>query len=168
MIWRDLTSVMKEIESIAKNRGGRKKKTLMIALIDEALVANKKRAMELFRMIKKRKFKNVEFGCYGRVNCMDEPLLKAMKEAGVTQVYYGIESGSNASLKAMRKGFTIEDAKRVFKITKKYILNIMASFMVCFPFESVEQAKETLAHGVFYGLLSFRERGTGERDPCRL
>lgn len=75
---------------------------------------------------------------------MDEQILEAMAKSGCTNIYYGIESGSEDILKKISKGFTAKDAQRVVLQTKKYIKNVVASFIYGFPFESLDNFYDTL------------------------
>src|SRR3989344_5873724 len=55
---------------------------------------------------------NVRWVTSARVNLVDEPLLRKMKEAGCIAFNYGIESGSPRMLNIMRKGVTVEQASK--------------------------------------------------------
>ena len=61
----------------------------------------------------------VKFRCIGRVNHITQEVAKVLKEAGCTEISFGIESGSNKMLKIMNKKATAELAEKVVKICKE-------------------------------------------------
>ena len=130
-IYRDLNEVMEEIKFIASIK---KHKKFILAIWDEAFVVNKKRVFEFCNLLLSERL-NMSWVCYGRINAMDEELLKVMSKSGCRSVYYGIESGSNVILRKIKKGFTIEEAIKILLLSKKYIEEVIASFIFLFPFE---------------------------------
>ena len=66
------------------------------------------RAYEIGREILKRNIK-CEFRIQCRANDVDKELFKLLKEAGLSRVYVGIESGSQAQLDRYKKDITIEE-----------------------------------------------------------
>jgi len=114
-----------------------------LGIIDEAFVANKKRVIEFCDLMRRNKLK-VPWTCYGRVNCMDEEMLRKMRLAGCIGVYYGVESGSDQILKKIKKGFTMDEAMKIILLSKKIIYGVTASFIYRFPFETLMDFKYTL------------------------
>lgn len=86
----------------------------------------------------------IKWLCMGRVNTVNEELLRAMKEAGCYQITYGFESGSQKILDSMRKGITKDQIRKAVKLTKKAGLSVAGSFVFGMPEESRETIKETL------------------------
>jgi len=141
VIYRNLDEVIEEIKLIKEITKGRK---VSLNIIDEAFVMDRSRVMAFCGLLRQRRLK-VPWVCYGRVNSMDEALLRVMRTAGCVGVYYGIESGSNRVLKKIKKGFTIEEAIRIALLSKKIIPDITASFMYRFPFETTDDFKATIS-----------------------
>ena len=54
----------------------------------------------------------IPFECLSRVNLVDVPLLKALKNMGCQKIYFGAESGSQKVLNAMKKGSKVEQIYR--------------------------------------------------------
>lgn len=105
----------------------------------------KKEFVRGFCSLLKKEFKGrVTWGCVGRVNLMTEDLIAAMADAGCVSLGYGIESGSQKMLDAMKKGVTVEQAKEAVRLTKKHIGWADCSFMVGTPGESMETIRETI------------------------
>ena len=93
----------------------------------------------------KAKFKNsITWGCTGRVNLMTEDLVATMVEAGCVLIGYGIESGSQKMLDAIKKGTTVEQGKTAVRLTKKYLGWADCSFMIGVPGENKTTIQETI------------------------
>lgn len=87
---------------------------------------------------------DVKWSCFGRVDTVNKEMLMAMKNAGCTQVRYGVESGSQKVLDEVNKGFTVEQVKDAFRITKNVGLSAHATLMVGLPGETAGTIEETL------------------------
>lgn len=134
VVYRDLKEVAAEIKLIASIKNYKKFK---LSIRDEAFPVNKKRVFEFCNFLQSEKF-DISWHCYGRVDTINEALLRAMSGCGCKAIYYGVESGSNAILKKIKKRFTIEEATKILLLSKKYIETVTASFMYLFPFERPE------------------------------
>ena len=75
---------------------------------------------------------------------MDESFAKLLKKAGCTNVTFGVESGSEAVLKKIKKGTTIERAKTAIQACNKVGLQTTASFVMGFPFDTEETMQQTI------------------------
>jgi len=87
--------------------------------------------------------RDYRFTVSGRVNLVDEPLLTKLKDAGCIMVGYGIESGSQMILDAMKKSVTVEQAKNAILLTRKVFGDADCSLMIGYPGETDETIKET-------------------------
>jgi anaerobic magnesium-protoporphyrin IX monomethyl ester cyclase len=113
-----------------------------IAIVDDTFVLNKKMVLEFCESLKRENL-DIEWGCYGRVDLMDELMIDEMAKAGCKKIYYGIESGNNQILEKMKKGFTIEQALKTIDISLTYFDVVQTSFVWGFPFETVDQFHDT-------------------------
>jgi radical SAM superfamily enzyme YgiQ (UPF0313 family) len=86
----------------------------------------------------------ITWGCAGRVNLMTEDLVATMVDAGCILIAYGIESGSQKMLDAMKKAVTVEQAKEAIRLTQKYLGWADCSFMIGLPGENLETVQETV------------------------
>jgi len=75
---------------------------------------------------------------------MSYELLAKMKQAGCYQLAYGIESGSQKVLDAMKKRYRICDAEEVLKNTHEAGIQVSANFMFGFPTETRLDFQATL------------------------
>jgi len=71
-------------------------------------------------------------------------LLSKMKKAGCTDVWFGVESGSQRVINAMDKGILIEQTERAFKWAKEVGLMTVANVILGVPTETRESAWETV------------------------
>jgi len=80
---------------------------------------------------------NVSFYGYCRADQRLTPeLLAKLKEAGCSEIFFGIESGSQRVLNRMRKGIRLTHAAKVLRNTKTVGIRSCVSIMVGFPGET--------------------------------
>jgi len=141
--FRKIDEIVDEILSIYK-RIENKDRTPMVCLFDDTLIANRRRLLFFCSALKKKRLKYLKWSCYGRVNMMDEKLMKAMSKSGCRRIYYGVESGSDRILRKIHKGFTSLRARTVIVNSKKYFPEVVASLIFGFPFESFADFQQTI------------------------
>jgi anaerobic magnesium-protoporphyrin IX monomethyl ester cyclase len=107
-----------------------------ISFVDDNFTMQKDRIVSLCEEMKARKL-SLEWGCSARVDQVSEGLLKKMKEAGCTDIFFGIESVSQRVLNLIKKGFTIQQAKDAVKTAEKLGIRTHCSFIIGLPGESV-------------------------------
>jgi hopanoid biosynthesis associated radical SAM protein HpnJ len=86
---------------------------------------------------------NFTFSCTSRVTT-DEDTLKAMKDAGFRLMIVGYESGDPQVLKNIKKGATVDMARRFTHNAHKIGLTIHADFIVGLPGETRESIRRTI------------------------
>ena len=99
---------------------------------DELFMVSKKRVYEIAEAILKENI-NINYWCTGRLNVVDEDLIKIMKRSGCAYISYGIEQFDNNALKAMNKKLTEDQIVRGIEITQKeniYILVLILFFEI--------------------------------------
>jgi anaerobic magnesium-protoporphyrin IX monomethyl ester cyclase len=113
-----------------------------INVADDLFTANKARVKELCDEIRHR---GVTFGwsAFARVNTVDLETLKIMREAGCDCVSFGIESGDPEMLKRIRKGITLDQARKAIACCREADVLPHASFMVGLPGETKETLQAT-------------------------
>jgi hopanoid biosynthesis associated radical SAM protein HpnJ len=107
---------------------------------DDTFNYRKARTIELCAGLKTLKF---TWSCTSRVTT-DYETLKAMREAGCRLLIVGYESGDEQILRNMKKGATIEMAKRFTENCHKLGLTIHGDFIVGMPGESRETLRKTI------------------------
>ncbi len=86
----------------------------------------------------------IEWTANARVDTVDRDLLKRMKEAGCTTLFYGVESGNPEVLEKSGKGITHEQVEEAVEMTKDVGLRVITSYILGLPGEREETLQETL------------------------
>jgi anaerobic magnesium-protoporphyrin IX monomethyl ester cyclase len=131
-------NVVEELEYLQKTFGAHQ-----FTFYDDAFTVDQERAAEICREIKKRKMK-IEWDCETRVDMVTKELLRTMKEAGCFAVWFGVESGSQNVLDAMRKGISTAQTIRAFKWAREVGLMTVANVVLGFLGETKETIWETV------------------------
>jgi radical SAM superfamily enzyme YgiQ (UPF0313 family) len=109
---------------------------------DDTFAVNKERVLNICDEIIRRKLA-ISWDIRTRVDTVNEELLRHLKKAGCQGIHYGIEAGTEKILNVLQKGITIEQAKKIFNLTRKYNISILAYFMIGNPGETREDIMET-------------------------
>ena len=104
---------------------------------DDTFTISKEWVNEFCNKIVEKKI-NLKWGCQGRVDTITDELLMVMQRAGCIQIDFGVESGSQKVLNAIKKKITVEQIENAFALCKKYRIRPYASIMVGNPEEEVE------------------------------
>ncbi|MGH9619523.1 MAG: hopanoid biosynthesis associated radical SAM protein HpnJ, partial [Bryobacteraceae bacterium] len=107
---------------------------------DDTFNYQKARTIELCKKLKEVKF---TWSCTSRVTT-DYETLKAMKEAGCRLLIVGYESGEQQILKNIKKGATIDMARRFTANCKKLGLVIHGDFIIGLPGETHQSIRTTI------------------------
>lgn len=122
--------VVKEMESIKASFPQYK----WLFFYDDHFTLKKSRVIQLCEGIIKSRL-DFNWGCYGRVDSIDEEIVDAMKEAGCIMISFGLESGSDSVLNLMQKKTNSKMIERAINIVKKKGLVARASFIFGYPGE---------------------------------
>jgi anaerobic magnesium-protoporphyrin IX monomethyl ester cyclase len=150
MTHRSPESLAEEIAYVVSSHPG---EITEVAYHDDTFVLDEKRVTRLLRALRERGVELPWF-CYGRVNLMPESLVRTMSDFNCSKVLFGIESGSDAVLKRIRKRFTGEEARRTVNLTRSYIPSTINTYIYGFPFETIEAFHETV-----FSVLDDRQKG---------
>ncbi len=120
---------------------------------DEFFLSGKSHVMDFCRELGSSKL-DIKWKAFGRVNLVDEDLMRAMAGSGCVELRFGVESGSDRILERIRKGFNtaavldlIPKAIDIFPRTDVF-------YVWGFPFETMEDFNQTL-----FQMVSFRMMG---------
>lgn len=137
---RSAQSVVAEFEYIAANFPN----VHEVVIEDDTFTANKKRVIEICRLLVERKIhKRLKWLCNARVD-LDLETMKAMKAAGCRLIIPGIESGNQQILDNIKKGTKVEQFYDYVANAKRAGLLIHACYMVGNQGETHETMEETL------------------------
>jgi hopanoid biosynthesis associated radical SAM protein HpnJ len=134
---RSTDDVANECRFILENFPGLKE----IFFDDDTFNYKKARTLELCAKLKQ--LPKFTWSCTSRVTT-DYETLKAMKEAGCRLLIVGYESGDEQVLRNIKKGATVEGAKRFTKDAHSLGLVIHGDFIVGLPGDSRESIRRTI------------------------
>ena len=134
--YRNPLSVVDEMEVIRDYGFSR------VNIADDFFTANRKRVRRICREILRRGVR-IAWSAFARVDSVDRRTLEIMREAGCDAVSFGIESGNQEMLDRVRKGITLEQARRAVADCRSAGMNVFASFMVGLPGETPRTLEDT-------------------------
>ncbi len=114
-----------------------------ITFNDEVFTYDKKRVTAICSEIRQRQIM-LPWDCQTRANLVSKELLYKMRAANCQLVCFGVESGSQKILDAMKKGTTVEQNERAIKWAKEAGLSVTVSLIIGYPGETKETLKETI------------------------
>jgi anaerobic magnesium-protoporphyrin IX monomethyl ester cyclase len=110
---------------------------------DDTFTLNKKRALEICEEIKNREI-GLPWDCQTRVSQVSKEILATMREANCQQVFFGVESGCQRILDAVKKGTSVEQNETAIRLAKEAGLFVAVSVMVGYPGETPDMMKQTI------------------------
>jgi radical SAM superfamily enzyme YgiQ (UPF0313 family) len=140
MRYRSLDQVIEEIELLRKDY-----KIDCFYTVDDCFMTKKDRTREFCEKLLSKNL-GLIWGAETRADYLreeDEGLLKLMKRAGLVQLDFGVESGSPAMLREIKKNVKIDQVKTAFELCKKNGIRTYANIMYNLPNETVEDVELT-------------------------
>ena len=120
---------------------------------DEFFVSGKRQVMDFCRELRRTGL-GLEWKAFGRVNLVDDEMMRAMADAGCLELRFGIESGSEKVLARIQKGFTAAEALDVVPRAVEVFPRVDTFYVWGFPFETLEDFNQSL-----FQMVSFRMMG---------
>ncbi len=114
-----------------------------ISFADDVFTMRKARVVRICDEILRRGL-HFHWECLGRVDSIDAPTVAKMKEAGCTRIYFGIESGDEATLRLMNKKITPVQARQAVEVAHQAGLEVGAFFILFYPGETRSTVLKTL------------------------
>jgi len=137
--FRSAGSLADEIEFAYRTRG-----IIFFSIRDDNFTLNKKRVMEFCTIMREREL-YVMWNCQSRVDTVDEEMLVAMKRAGLEQIQFGVESGSERILKRYDKGITIGAVRDAARAARRAGLYLFIYLMAGMEGENRTDIRKTIA-----------------------
>jgi radical SAM superfamily enzyme YgiQ (UPF0313 family) len=135
---RSVTNVVEELREIRHVHGADR-----VRFADDILPLDRRWMMALLAAIKEADL-GLEFECLARADLVDEEMLRAMADVGFKEVFYGVESGSDAVLARMCKGQTRDVVLNATTLTRDAGMIQHWFVMFGYPGETVEDVEATV------------------------
>lgn len=110
---------------------------------DDTFFVDKKRDQTICRHLIDNKL-DITWLCNTRVNVIDRETMALARRAGCHTIKFGIESGDQAILDGVKKGYTIEQAHEVFRWARELGVKTHAHVMLGLPGETRDTAEKTI------------------------
>jgi radical SAM superfamily enzyme YgiQ (UPF0313 family) len=114
-----------------------------VSFQDDEFMARPKRVYEFCEKVQKH-IPGLLWSCTGRVNFINEDIVKAMRNCGCVSISYGLESGSPRMLESMNKMVSIEQMETAISANRKFGMMLPVSFMIGMPGEDEDSCRETV------------------------
>ena len=135
---RNPVDVVDEIEAMVKQYGFRS-----FYFDDDTFNIGKKRILALCEEIQRRGL-NLPWAAMSRADTSDRETLKAMKEAGLMAIKYGVESGSQELVDNVQKNLNLEKVEEMVCVTRELGINQHLTFSFGLPGETWETVRKTI------------------------
>lgn len=110
---------------------------------DNTLTLDKERVFKICEEIKARKI-GIPWDCQTRVDLVSEEILTKLKETNCQEVFFGVESGCQEILDAVKKRTTVKQNETAIRLAKKVGLFVSISIIIGYPGETEEMLKQSL------------------------
>lgn len=109
----------------------------------DAFTVNEKLVTELCDHIKESGL-DIKWKCSTRIDCISKELILKMKEAGLSHISLGVESGSRRMQESLKKRLDLTAIKPMVQFLQENGIEVTLLFMYGFPDETEEELNETL------------------------
>jgi radical SAM superfamily enzyme YgiQ (UPF0313 family) len=109
---------------------------------DDTFTVDRQRILDICKTIAKKGL-DISWDIRTRVDTVDEEMLFSLKQAGCQGIHYGVEAGSERILRNLHKNISLRQVKRIFKLTRKHRIQILAYFMIGNPGETITDIEAT-------------------------
>ncbi|WP_084010570.1 radical SAM protein [Pseudofrankia sp. DC12] len=112
------------------------------AIVDDNFVVNKRKVADICDAVADL---DLAWSALSRVDTVNRALLKTMAASGCIEIKYGVESGSEQLLRAMRKNTTRDQIKAAFAATADAGIGAKAFIIHGYPGENRQTTDETIS-----------------------
>lgn len=116
----------------------------VIHVFDDTFNIIRDRVLQICNEIKRRNLK-ITWTTRARAHPFDEEMIVAMKEVGLKRIHFGVESGSDITLKKIKKGITKRQIENAFVLCNKYNIDVLAYFIIGFNWETKKDINDTIS-----------------------
>jgi len=135
-------NVVDEIEELVSQY-----KVTNLEFLDDNFMLNRPRVLAISREIKSRGL-DITFVASSRVNEVNHEVLEELHSAGLSTLYYGVESGSARTLELMNKRISLPMAENAVEVAKECDVGVLTSFILGYPGETREDMDATISFAI--------------------
>jgi len=135
---RSIGNVMAEIDQL------RERYDVRYLLIKDDTFTLRKPRVEAFCRALRERHPDLKWHCMGRANSVDERILATMRDAGLHDMFFGIESGNDDILKIAKKGVTTLRAREAVEACARLGIRTYGAFIIGLPGETPQTAEQTI------------------------
>ncbi|MCK4387118.1 MAG: B12-binding domain-containing radical SAM protein [Candidatus Pacebacteria bacterium] len=135
--YRAVDKVMAELQTLVNEYGYRN-----VVFEDDNFCLDHDRVKAICKEIIDRKL-DINIRICPRADSVNPSLLKLLRKANVTEISFGVESGSQKMLNFMQKGTTVDVIKRAIRAAKDVGMLVKIYLIVGFPGETEQTLEET-------------------------
>jgi anaerobic magnesium-protoporphyrin IX monomethyl ester cyclase len=110
---------------------------------DDTFTFDVNRALAICDEMKNRKV-GLPWDCRTRVDRISKEVLAKLSNTNCQLIHFGVESGSQKMLNAMKKGTTVEQNAIAIKWAKEVGISVAISVVVGYPGETIDMLKQTI------------------------
>ncbi len=114
----------------------------MIYFEEDLFTVNRKRVLDFCKLMEKELPGRI-WGAHSRVDTIDLEMLTRMKQAGCTDIFFGVESGSQKILDLLGKEITVDKIENAFRLAKKVGIKTQMYLIIGIPGETHEDIEMT-------------------------
>lgn len=109
----------------------------------DLFTVNKRRVIQFCNKLKERNLK-LKWGCDSRIDTIDEEMIDKMIDSGLSNIFFGIETGSERMQSLIQKRLNLSKCEEIISFCLKKGLTVTTSFIYGFPGENEFDVSETL------------------------
>ena len=118
-----------------------------VVFADDELVLNKKFVRDYVRLMRERGL-DLPFACGARVDHVNREFMKFLFGNNCVTIYFGVESAKQETLDRIGKRITVDQVRRVFEWKKELGGFAVGSFILGFPWETIDDMKRTVEFAI--------------------
>ncbi len=134
---RSVANVMAEVRYLIARSGSR-----AISFWDDSFTVNMRHTLELLNALKI--IPGLTFSCITRLDLINAEIVAALKDAGCSTIYFGIESGNDRILALMNKRLTKALIREKVSLVNSSGISWLGFFIMGYPGETREEILETV------------------------
>lgn len=119
-----------------------------VDIVDDTMTASVKRLREFIMLLKEADL-GMTWYCESRVDVMSKELLQEMKAAGLKNIQFGVEAGSQKMLDCLKKNIKIEQIRNVFLWCRELEIETSTCLIIGQPYDTHETIQDTIEMGKY-------------------